>query len=711
MQNDTFSNSLAKEKSPYLLQHAHNPVQWLPWGPEAFERARTLQRPIFLSIGYSTCHWCHVMAHESFEDPAVARILNEGFVCIKVDREERPDVDRLYMSFVQATTGSGGWPMSVWLTPDLKPFYGGTYFPPVDRFGRIGFPTLLKRIQEAWNKDREGIVKTAGETLQELISSASLAGGSGDLSAAPLEAGFQALLRQYDAEEGGFGKAPKFPRPSTLHFLLRQAKRAGAGTADSQIASGMVLHTLRAMANGGMNDQLAGGFHRYSVDRVWHVPHYEKMLYDQAQLVCAHIEAFQLSGDSFFAQIAGQTLDYVQRDMTAPEGGFYSAEDADSLLSHGSKEHAEGAFYVWTQSEIESVLGPEAPFFCAVYGVLREGNSPKGSDPHGELTGKNTLIRKLPPTEAARLANAAESETETRLAGCRALLLTQRHGRPRPHRDDKILTAWNGLMISAFAQGYAVLENPAYLATAQKAALFLKQNLWKDRRLLRSFRGEPSNVHGFAEDYAFLIQAFLDLYEADFDPGWIQFAIQLQTRQDELFLDAKNGAYFASESGDSSVLIRMKEDHDGAEPAASSVAARNLLRLAELTGNSAYRDRAEKTIRAFSTILQQAPTSLPGMLCSLDQLLAPAQQIVFAGDLTQADTQSLLRTVRRSFLPHKNLLHPGPTAAQAELGERFTQIQAMQPVKGSATAYVCENFVCHAPVTDPKELEALLKKK
>ena len=703
-------NLLALEKSPYLVQHANNPVHWMPWGEAAFAKARAENKPIFLSIGYSTCHWCHVMAHESFEDAATATILNESFVCIKVDREERPDVDRLYMSYVQASTGSGGWPMSVWLTPDLHPFFGGTYFPPADRFNRPGFPSLLRRIAEAWTTDRPRIVQSAAETLASLAEGSRPVVREGPLSGSVLEAGFQSLVRQYDEDQGGFGKAPKFPRPSNLFFLFQHASLAGAQSRDGKIAVGMALHTLRNMYLGGMHDQLGGGFHRYSVDRLWHVPHYEKMLYDQAQLVCAYLDAHQLTNDALCAEAARSTLDYVAREMTDEAGGFHSAEDADSLFEQGKPEHGEGAYYVWASREIDSLLGKDSGFFKQVYAVEAEGNSPAGSDPHGELKGKNTLLRRLSPAEAAAVSSLGEKASEALLAGCREKLLVARATRPRPHRDDKVLTAWNGLMLSAFARGYSVLGEASYLKAARKAALFARTALWKEGTLRRSFRQGTGEVAGFSEDYAFLIQGLLDLFEADFAPEWLSWAVELQEVQDRLFWDASGGGYFSSASGDSAVLIRMKEDHDGAEPAASSVAARNLQRLAELTGRQNMRERATKTVEAFGAVLERAPAAMPLMLLSLEALQAPWRQIVIAGDLSAPDTRALFGVVRRTYLPNTILLHAGSASGAKALGERLAAASEMPMLGGRATAYVCENFTCQAPVFEPEALEALLKK-
>ena len=462
-------NRLEHEKSPYLLQHAHNPVDWLPWGNEAFEKARRENKPIFLSIGYSTCHWCHVMAHESFEDDATAEIMNREFVNIKVDREERPDVDRVYMTFVQATTGGGGWPMSVWLTPQLEPFVGGTYFPPEDRFGQPAFRRVLQRIAEAWKNDRDKISKQGANIVEALREAARAETVAGEIDASIVEGAYQQFARTFDAHEGGFGPAPKFPRPVALNLLTRFHAR-NPETDSGQHALEMVLLTLRKMAAGGMHDHVGGGFHRYSVDGYWHVPHFEKMLYDQAQLASAYLDAFQITGDADFAATARDTLDYVRRDMSSPEGGFYSAEDADSPIVAGNGDFghgktAEGAFYVWTKQEIDDALGDEAPAFSFHYGVEENGNVPTGADPHGELRGKNILIERHSPADGAQKS----------LAQSRQKLFSIRSKRSRPHLDDKIIAAWNGLMISAFARGAQVLDDASYLETATRAADFIRK--------------------------------------------------------------------------------------------------------------------------------------------------------------------------------------------------------------------------------------------
>src|SRR5256714_965898 len=553
------TNRPAREKSPYLLQHAHNPVDWYPWGEEAFEKARRENKPIFLSIGYSTCHWCHVMAHESFEDEATATIMNREFVNIKVDREERPDVDRVYMTFVQATTGGGGWPMSVWLTPDLKPFVGGTYFPPEDRYGQPGFKKVLDRLATAWKEKHDKIVEHGSKIVEALRESQSGGKPESKIDSTVLDAAYQQLDRSYDPKEGGFGNAPKFPRPVTLNFLTRSYARDPKSDS-AKHALEMALFTLRKMAAGGMHDQLGGGFHRYSVDRYWHVPHFEKMLYDQAQLAVAYLDAFQITQDRQFESVARDVLDYVARDITSNEGGFFSAEDADSLFEHGKPEHGEGVFYVWTRKEIDAALGNAAEIFDFHYGVQSHGNAPEGSDPQDEFRGKNVLIERHTIAETAQHFRKSEDEVRQSLARSREKLLSIRSNRPRPHLDDKIIGAWNGLMISAYARAAQVLDEPRYLEIATRAAKFLRANLYeeKSKLLYRNYLGGRSDIEGFADDYAFVIQGLLDFYEASFDVGWLKFAIELQETQDRLFFDEKNGGYFSNSGNDESVFLRMK---------------------------------------------------------------------------------------------------------------------------------------------------------
>jgi uncharacterized protein YyaL (SSP411 family) len=687
-------NQLATEKSPYLLQHKDNPVDWRPWGGEAFTEAKNLNKPVFLSIGYSTCHWCHVMAHESFENPEIAKLMNENFVNIKVDREERPDVDRLYMAFVQATSGGGGWPMSVWLTPEARPFYGGTYFPPDNRYGRAGFANILGQIARLWREDRARVEDEAARVIAALAEeSRSAEGADFSRSEAPLLRGFESFSRSFDEEHGGFDGAPKFPRPSVLNFLLRFATRAGSDQA--QRARAMALFTLRKMAGGGLRDHIGGGFHRYSVDEFWHVPHFEKMLYDQAQLAVSFTEAWQLTHEQFFADIARETLDYVLRDMTHPQGGFFSAEDADSLLSHGGPEHAEGAFYVWSREEIVDALGADdASIFCRHYGVEEAGNAPAGGDPHGEFKDKNILLERQDLATTARILGIAPESISKSLATSRAMLFEQRAKRPRPHLDDKILTAWNGLMISAFSKSGAALREQGYIQAAQKAASFLRRNLTAHGGLLRSWRGEAGSIAGFAEDYAFLIQGLLDLYQADWDSDWLKWALELQERQDALFRDEKGGGYFSSAAGDPLVSVRMKEDYDGAEPSANSISALNLLRFARVLHDEAPETRARQILAASGQALDRVPTAVPQMLVALDLALSPPAQAVVAGAREADDVQQWNAKLHQDFMPRRALLL---AEGNGFLTKRVPALESMKTLDGQAALYLCENFACHAP--------------
>ncbi|PYL71156.1 MAG: thioredoxin domain-containing protein [Verrucomicrobia bacterium] len=710
------TNRLAHEKSPYLLQHAHNPVDWYPWGEEAFAKARRENKPIFLSVGYSTCHWCHVMAHESFENEEVAAIMNRQFVNIKVDREERPDVDRVYMSFVQATTGGGGWPMSVWLTPDLKPFVGGTYFPPEERYGQPAFKKVLERIATAWKEDHDKIVEQGSKIVEALRESQSAAPVEGKIDGSVADAAYRQLDRSYDPKEGGFGNAPKFPRPVTLNFLTRFYARDPKSDAGKH-ALNMALFTLRKMAAGGMHDHIGGGFHRYSVDRYWHVPHFEKMLYDQAELALAYLDAFQITKDKQYEAVARDILDYVARDMTSKEGGFFSAEDADSPVvagigDPGHSKTAEGAFYVWTKKEIDDALGDSTEVFDFHYGVQAHGNAPEGSDPHDEFRGKNILIERHTIAETAERLKKSEQEIRDSLAKSRQKLFVLRSTRPRPHLDDKIIAAWNGLMISAYARAAQVLNDSRYLEIATRAANFLRANLSDPSRkiLYRNYREGRSDVEAFADDYAFVIQGLLDLYEASFDVEWVRFANELQETQDRLFFDEKNGGFFSTSGKDESVFLRMKDDNDGAEPAASSVAALNLLRLSQIRNEQSMSDRAKKTIGAFATTLSHFPSAMPQLLVALDYSLSKPRQIVIAGKKDAPETKALVNEVHRHFLPMTILLLADGGEGQKDLGEKNEAVRSMSPVEGKSAAYVCENFTCKAPVTDPKQLRELLSK-
>ena len=703
------TNRLAREKSPYLLQHAHNPVDWYPWGPEAFDKARSENKPIFLSIGYSTCHWCHVMERESFESDQIAALLNRDFVPIKVDREERPDVDRIYMTFVQATTGGGGWPMSVWLTPDLKPFFGGTYFPPENRYGHPGFASVLTQVADAWRSQREQIDDSARDIVEQLHKTVSVAPtrpGAPLIDSTMLESGFYYFRRTFDTHRGGFGEAPKFPRPSVHNFLLRYHART-----KNREALDMVLTTLREMAKGGMHDQLGGGFHRYSVDERWFVPHFEKMLYDQAQLAISYLEAFQITGDAQYADTARRIFDYVLRDMTHEGGAFYSAEDADSVIDPAHPhEKGEGAFYVWPAEEIRALAGePAASWFGYRYGVEPGGNVQH--DPHQEFTGKNILYQAHTLEETAAHFSAPPDEVRAAIRNAERLLFEARAQRIRPHLDDKILTAWNGLMISALALGGAVLEEPLYAEVARRAAEFLIARLYDSATgiLLRRFREDDAAIPGFLDDYALFVQALLDLYEAQFDRRHLDLAIRLTEKQRELFEDAQNGAFFSTAAGDSSLVLRVKDDYDGAEPSGNSIAAGNLLRLAQITGRTEFRESAERLLAAFGSRLSTAPMAVPQMLAACEFYLSEPRQIVIAGESGAPDTRALLRAVHARFLPNRIVLLLDSDQTRSVLAAGAPALAAMHKLDGRAAAYVCRNFACQLPVSEVAALVELLQ--
>jgi hypothetical protein len=707
-------NRLARERSPYLLQHAGNPVDWYTWGDEAFARARGEDKPIFLSIGYSTCHWCHVMEHESFEDATIAALLNDHFVSIKVDREERPDVDRVYMSFVQSATGSGGWPMTVFLTPELKPFFGGTYFPPTSRWGRPGFAELLTELARVWTADRQRVEQAASELLERLKMVTGTGGRAGTenevAGADALDAAIEQSHRAFDERRGGFGDAPKFPRPSELLFLLREhARRRGSGAlADSALR--MSTDTLRAMALGGMRDHIGGGFHRYSVDAEWRVPHFEKMLYDQAQLALAYLEAAQATGDDFYATVAEDTIEYVLRDLTDPAGGFYSAEDADSVpsehASEASPRKSEGAFYIWSDREIGDLLGPDADVARRRFGIEADGNAPH--DPQGEFTGKNLLyISESIEDIAIRTGTTPETVIDA-LGRVRATLFAARAGRRRPHLDDKVLTAWNGLMIAALARGARTRRSERYLGAARRAAEFIRGTLWNanEERLLRRYRDGDAAIDAYAEDYAFLIFGVLELFQADGDPSWLEWARTLQRRQDALFWDEEEGGWFSTTGRDPSVLLRLKEDYDGAEPSASSVSVLNLLTLEHLIGGGEFARRAERTLGRFGTRIGAAARVVPMMLAGLSAWHADHTQIVIVNP--SSDGEALLRTIAERYLPFAVVVAIEPGARQQAMSAILPFVAPMQARDGRATAYVCRAFTCREPVTDPGALAAQL---
>jgi uncharacterized protein YyaL (SSP411 family) len=703
-------NRLARERSPYLLQHANNPVDWYAWGDEAFEAARREDKPIFLSIGYSTCHWCHVMEHESFENDDVARRLNASFVSIKLDREERPDVDRIYMAFVQSTTGSGGWPMSVFLTPDLKPFFGGTYFPPASRWGRPGFIDVLEEIRRVWTEDRSRVEFAAAELFDRLKT---VTGADGRSRVESTIAGTDALeeaagqyLAAFDRRNGGFGDAPKFPRPVELFFLLREYARGGDAALLEAVAA-----TLRAMALGGMRDHVGGGFHRYSVDAAWRVPHFEKMLYDQAQLTLAFLEAAQATGQSFFAAVAEDTIAYVLRDMRDSTGSFYSAEDADSLPDAATAEKREGAFYVWTDAEIGQLLEADAEIVRARFGVQSGGNAPQ--DPQGEFQGQNILYTARSLEDVAASTGKSIDDVMAALGRARHVLFEARASRPRPHRDDKVLVAWNGLMIAALARAARVLparpDATEWLAAARRAALFIKERMWRpdEQRLLRRYRDGDAAIHAYAEDYACLIWGVLELFEADGNPSWLAWARQLQQRQNDLFWDPADAGWFSTTGEDPTVLLRLKEDYDGAEPSAGSVSVMNLLRLAYLLGDDDARQRVERVLGRYGPQAGRAARAIPFMLAGLCAWHAGAGQIVVAGDAD--DVCALKEEVARHYLPFSIVIPVDPGPAQETLARLAPFIGGLKPRDGRATAFVCRDFVCREPVTTVEALSAQLE--
>ena len=696
------TNRLIDEKSPYLLQHAHNPVDWRPWGPEAFEEARTLDKPVFLSVGYSTCHWCHVMERESFENEEIAQVLNRAFVPIKVDREERPDVDRIYMIFVQATTGGGGWPMSVWLTPELKPFFGGTYFPPDNRYGRPGFKAVLEYLERLWSTERPKILESAASVTSQLEQQTQTQRGGG-LDEKVAESAFNQFRRMFDSKLGGFGGAPKFPRPSVHNFLLRYARRSGN---DEPVE--MVVKTLEEMARGGMHDQLGGGFHRYSVDDRWLVPHFEKMLYDQAQLAISYLEAYQVTGDEFHAGMARDIFEYVLRDMTHPEGGFYSAEDADSVIDPAKPdEKGEGAFYVWDKAEIDALLSERSrEWFCYRYGVEPGGNV--RDDPHAEFTGKNILYQARTVEETARRFSVPIDVAMTALESARSTLLTARSQRIRPHLDDKVLTAWNALMISAFARGAQVLDEPRFAEAAGRATNFILARMFDPSTLtlLRRFRDGDSGIPGFLDDYAFLAEALVDLFEAAHNPYHLELACQLAGRMRDLFEDVEHRGFFSTAAGDANLILRVKEDYDGAEPSGNSIAILVLLRLSRLLHRDEFRQSAESALAALSRRISATPAGAPQLLASWLYGSAEPRQIVFSGE--GGNIKTLLKEASEHFLPETEIIVVNEDNRD-DLARLLPEVEGMAPTAGTAAAYVCEDFACQAPVSDPQALAALIK--
>jgi hypothetical protein len=693
------ANRLALEKSPYLLQHADNPVDWFPWGEEAFARARKEDKPIFLSIGYSTCHWCHVMARESFARAEIAALLNKWFISIKVDREERPDIDQMYMAATLAMTGSGGWPMSVFLFPDGRPFYAGTYFPPRAGYGRPSFADLLAAIHQAWTGRRSDLTDVAARLVAQLAETASTAKGTA-VGEGVLERACLEFEQEFDPEYGGFSQAPKFPRPVQLNFLLRSWFFTG-----NERPREMVLATLRHMAAGGIRDHLGGGFHRYSVDARWQVPHFEKMLYDQAQLASSYLDAFLVSGDRQFAVLAKEIFAYVLRDLTDPGGGFYSAEDADSDDPYNPGIHSEGAFYLWTQEEIDRVLpAADARIFRYRYGILPGGNVLE--DPQGEFKGRNILYVSHSREEAARQFQLTAFEVEESLARSRSVLLRIRSGRTRPHLDDKVITAWNGMMIGALARGGAILGEGKLLAAAERAASFLRANLYDEgqQALKRRFRAGESGLAGQLDDYAALVAGLLELYQAGQNPEWLRWAIKLTETQIRLFHDREHDGFFDG-AGDATLPVRMKGGYDGAEPAGNSLAAMNLHLLGTLTANEKWLEMSRATVAAFASVLNEQPLALPQMLCAWLQTQAKPRQVVIAGPPGREDTGSLLATAFSLYDPGRIVLLAESGVNQEFLAASLPFLNQMGMTDGKATAYVCQDFTCRMPVHDPESLQ------
>jgi uncharacterized protein len=687
-------NRLQHEKSPYLLQHAGNPVDWHPWGEEAFTRAKREDKPVFLSIGYSTCHWCHVMAHESFEDDQTASLLNEAFVCVKVDREERPDIDGIYMQVCRMMTGGGGWPLTVVMTPERRPFFAATYIPKESRWGRTGLIELIPRIGRQWRTERERIEEAADRVvsfLQNTVSGSERGEAPGEET---LSDAFAELRGQFDAEFGGFGTAPKFPMPHQLLFLLRYGERTGGGD-----ASRMAEQTLRAMRRGGIFDQLGYGFHRYSTDRQWLVPHFEKMLYDQALCVLACTEAFQAGGDGEHARTAREVLEYVLRDLHAPKGGFYAAEDADS-------EGEEGLFYLWRINEIRRRLDPEETCFAAeIFGLEEEGNF---TDPlTGKKTGLNILHLAASEEKAAGYGISGE-EFRRRLEKVRLGLLAARAGRIRPRRDEKILADWNGLMIAALARAACVLDEPRYLDAARAAADFVRTRMHTpDGRLYHRWcSGEPA-MTGNLDDYAFLIWGLIELYEAGFSARDLRSALELQRIMTDRFRDPDGGFFFTPDDGEE-LLTRLKESRDGAVPSGNAVTLMNLIRLGRMTGNPHFEEEAAALSRAFAKSVRRLPSAHAQWLIALEMLAAPSCEVVIAGRPEARDTLELIDVVRRRRYPRPVILFRPEGETAPEIAELAPFTREMVAINGRAAAYVCSGFSCKRPVTDPQELAAII---
>ncbi|OWR52746.1 Spermatogenesis-associated protein 20 [Danaus plexippus plexippus] len=724
------TNKLVNEKSPYLLQHAHNPVDWYPWCQEAIDRAKQENKLIFLSVGYSTCHWCHVMERESFESEDVAKIMNEHFINIKVDREERPDLDRVYMLFVMATTGGGGWPMSVFLTPDLRPVTGGTYFPPEDRWGRPGFKTILLSLAKKWKENQTQFLEASINIMDALqnISNVKV-----ETNSVPGEATWNKCVRRYitnfEPHFGGFGTAPKFPQASIFNFLFHFYARDKQNPEGKQCLE-MCLHTLTKISKGGIHDHVASGFARYSVDNDWHVPHFEKMLYDQAQLMVAYTDAYLATKEEYYADVVRDIVKYVNRDLRHDLGGYYSAEDADSYPVFGADKKKEGAFCVWEYDEINSLIGDKKvgnvsylEIFCDYFNVEESGNVSPESDPHGELTNKNVLIIYGSEEETASKFEITKDQLKQVLKECIDILYEARSKRPRPHLDTKMLCSWNGLAISGLAHAGQGLGEKSFVEDAIKTANFIKEHLYdqENKTLLHScYKAEDGNItqtnppiKGFLDDYAFLIRGLLDLYEASLDLHWLNWARELQEKQNELFWDSDNGGYFTCSAEDTSVVLRLKEDQDGAEPSGNSVSCHNLQRLAAYAdkssaeeGGDRERDMAKKVLMAFAKRLIDSPTASPEMMSALMFFTDSPTQVLISGGCSDPRTLALVRAVRSRLLPGRVLAVADPKDSPAGMSDIL--LSRIRSTGEAPTAYVCRRYACSLPVTSVQQLETLL---
>ncbi|HRH41644.1 MAG TPA: thioredoxin domain-containing protein [Pyrinomonadaceae bacterium] len=680
MQNEhQHTNRLINETSPYLLQHAHNPVDWYAWGDEAFEKAKEEDKPVLVSIGYSACHWCHVMEHESFEDEETAQIMNENFVNIKVDMEERPDVDKIYMNFVQLTTGSGGWPLNVFLTPEKLPFFGGTYFPPVNRYNMPSFKQILTSLADAWATKREEIEFSAGDILKEIKSVGVLEASASELSLEELDVAFHSFARTFDAKNGGFGGAPKFPPSMSLEFLLRYYQRTG-----EENALEIVKKTCQKMANGGIYDQLGGGFHRYAVDAIWLVPHFEKMLYDNAQLVRIYLHLFQITKDDFYKRIAVETLEYIKREMLHEKGGFYSAQDADS-------EGVEGKFFVWTPKEVEEHLGEkEAQVFNFYYDISEDGNFEE----------KNILNVRNSLAETAEVFKISQSELHAILSNGCEKLFSQREKRIKPLRDEKVLTAWNGLMLSAFAEASAILQSEDYLQIAQKNADFILENMQKDGYLLRSWKDGTAKLNAYLEDYANFADGLIELFQVSGEIKYLQEAKRLAEILINEFWDEENGGFFFTGNNHEELVVRSKDFFDNATPSGNSVAADVLLKLSKLAGEEKYEKFAVAILRLVTSQVKRYPNGFGRVLSTLEFYLNPTKEIVILGD-----SREMKREIWSNYLPNKIIV----LAENAENAETIPLLAERKLIDGKTTVYVCENFVCQRPVTTIEELKEQLK--